>query len=337
MWWQQMHILVMYSTHEPTPHHIERLAAFSPSIEVTVARNEQMAIENAKDANIILGHRYLRQCLPYTQQLRWVQTTAGGVNQLPCLELAHQNVCLTRSTLSSPMIARHAVTLAWALTRCLPQCWQQQSLGIWSQPLSWLPMPRRAIIFGTGSIGRCLAQILSQDGIEVTGVKRQVGDETIPGFSHLFDTMTGLDALPEMDWCFLALPYTRETENLFNELVMCRLPSHAVIVNVGRGETLVTSDLCRILCDGHLGGAALDVIAPKPEAKEDPVWRVPRLLITPYVASHCQERSGEIERFCEEQLGRFLTGQPLVNMVDIDSLINPQNDLSLLESSNESV
>ena len=107
---------------------------------------------------------------------------------------------------------------------------------------------------------------------------------------------------------------------MFDETAMRALPGHAVLVNVGRGETLVTQDLSRVLSDGHLGGAALDVVHPEPSGPEDPIWRAARLIITPHVAAHHRERGTAIERFCEEQLLRFATSQPLLDVVDLEPL-----------------
>ncbi|MFB2893474.1 D-2-hydroxyacid dehydrogenase [Aerosakkonemataceae cyanobacterium BLCC-F50] len=310
-----MHILLMYSTHKPSEEHLQRLTAIEPSIRVSVAESEETAIAAAKDADVIFGHRYLIQSLPYTQNLRWVQSTASGVDRLPCVELAQRQVMLTRMTLQSFVIARHAVTLAWAMVRCLPQALEYQKAGIWNQTFDWLPLPRQAIVFGTGNIGRAIAKLLKADGIKVTGVKRTVNGETLAEFDDLCDRQSWFSLLPDMDWCFLALPHTEETRDLFNETAMRALPSHAIIVNVGRGETLVSADLCRVLSAGHLGGAALDVLYPKPTSSADPFWQTPGLIVTPHVAAHHYERSAMMEQFCEQQLVRFINNQPLLDRV----------------------
>lgn len=315
-----MHILLMYSTHKPSAEHIDRLAAIST--QVTVAKSESMAIQEASSADVIFGHRYLQQCLPHAERLQWVQSTAGGVDQLPWLELTRKNVLLTRMTLSSPVIARHAVTLAWVVARRLDVACQRHFVGQWDASFDWLPFPRKAVVFGTGSIGQAIAALLSLDSIEVIGVKRTVNGEFVPGFTHLCDSTSWLDVFPQVDWCFLALPHTAETKDLINDAALRVLPKHAILVNVGRGETLMTADLCRVLVEGHLGGAALDVVYPKPSGVEDPIWKTPRLLITPHVAAHEHGREIAIERFCEEQLVRFIAGQPLHNLVDTASLIN---------------
>jgi phosphoglycerate dehydrogenase-like enzyme len=84
---------------------------------------------------------------------------------------------------------------------------------------------------------------------------------------------------------------------------------------VSRGKTLVTKDLVKVLNQGHLGGAGLDVIDPQPLPEGDPIWHTPRLLITPYVASRYLERWQKVESFIEQQLIRFMENQPLLNLV----------------------
>ena len=285
-----MHILLMYSTHVPTKAHVDRLISAHPSIKVTVAKDEVSAIDAVHDSEVIFGHRYLKQCLPYAKKLSWIQSTASGIDRLPCAEIAQKKVLLTNMTIASPVIARHAMALAWAMTRHLPEAWRQQSTGIWNNEFKWLPHPSRAVVFGTGSIGQAIALLLNLDSISVTGVKKTVDKESILGFEDLCDRNSWIGVLPQMDWCFLALPNNRETHQLFDETALRALPKHAVLVNVGRGETLVTDDLCRVLKEGHLGGAALDVVHPEPNGPEDLIWQTPRLLITPHVAAHHLER-----------------------------------------------
>jgi len=57
------------------------------------------------------------------------------------------------------------------------------------------------------------------------------------------------------------------------------------------------------------------VVCPKPTDSQDLLWITPRLYITPHVASHCHERASNIEKFCEQQLLRFLRNEPLSNLV----------------------
>ena len=302
----------MYSTHEVSPGHLERLEALGAT--VIVARDEPGAIKAAGDANVVLGHRYLRQVLPHAPRLRWVQSTAGGTDRLPLASLRSRGVTITRFSAASPTIARHAVTLAWSLTRSVPDFVRQQDERRWEPPAEWLPAPRRALVLGAGAIGSAIAQRLQPDGIRVWGVRRS-GSSVPAGFDALLPPDAWMAELPRVDWLFLALPLTEETTCLVGEPELSSLPTHALVVNVSRGETLDTGALCRALRRGHLGGAALDVVAPKPSGPEDPVWRTPRLLITPHVSSHHAGRASLVESFCESQVRRFVAGEPLLDVV----------------------
>jgi phosphoglycerate dehydrogenase-like enzyme len=313
-----VNILLMYSTHDPSEGHRHRLEGLGSGIQVSVASKESEAIALTERADVILGHRYLRQSLPAAQRLQWVQSTAGGVDRLPLRKLAAQDVTLTRTTIAAGDIARHALALAWAVTRRLPEAIRCQVAGAWEKDFDWLPLPRTSIVFGTGTIGTAIARRLEAEEQTVYGVKRTQKDpQGTPFDRFLTKRKEWLEILSEVDWCFLALPHTAETKELFDEAAIDELGNQAVVVNVGRGETLSTSALRRALENGRLGGAALDVIVPEPEGEDDPVWDTPRLLLTPYVAAHTATRAGKIERFCEAQVQRFLNDEPLQDQVDL--------------------
>lgn len=321
---RNVNVLLMYSTHDPSEGHIRRIEDQGAGVHVSVASGESEAVALSERADVILGHRYLRQSLPGAQQLQWVQSTAGGVDRLPLQMLAAKEVTLTRMTIAAKDIARHALALAWAVTRRLPEAVRRQSAGVWDKEFDWLPLPHTGVIFGTGTIGTHIAERLNTEGLTVYGVKRTREDLGGTPFDRfLTEREEWMGVLSKVDWCFLALPSTEETRGLFGETAIDALSDRAVVVNVGRGETLVTSALCRALEEARLGGAALDVVTPKPEGTDDPIWDTPRLLLTPYVAAHTADRPDEIEHFCEAQVQRFLSDEPLNDRVDLQRRMRP--------------
>ena len=58
---QKNNILVMYSTEAPTHRHLNNLSVIAHGYNVIYVKTESEAIQNAKNATIILGHRYLWQ------------------------------------------------------------------------------------------------------------------------------------------------------------------------------------------------------------------------------------------------------------------------------------
>jgi phosphoglycerate dehydrogenase-like enzyme len=313
-----MHALLMYNPDPPSAAHVARLRAFAPRLRVTVASSEAEARAAAGTATVILGQRYLRQVLPHAPHLRWVQSTSGDTDHLPESVLAERGVVLTRFVGAARLVARHALALAWAFTRGLPALTRQHEAATWAKALPLLPSPAHALILGTGAIGRALAAPLRAHGLRVTGVKRRV-DGALPNFDALLDRSAWRTALPTVDWCFLALPHTPDTVDMVDEAALRALPPHAVVVNVGRGETLDLSALMRVLEAGHLGGAALDVVphALDPLPPDHPLWTTPRLLVSPHVAGHDPTRGPIVEAFVEAQVARYLAGKPLQDVVTL--------------------
>lgn len=307
----------MYSNHQPSPKHIERLQSRGTDLTVVVADSEERAIKEAPSSDVFFGHRYLRQSIPHAKRLRWVQSSGAGIDHILCPELLSRPILLTRTPVFGPIIARHAHTLAWALIRGLPDFCNLQAQQIWNPDLKTLPFPKTAMILGLGSIGRELGKLLRGDGLWVWGVKRNCDETSMAFCDDLLDSTSWQKLLPDVDLCFLILPLNLQTKGIFDERCLRALPPHGVLINVGRGGTLDTQALIRVLRDGHLGGVGLDVVDPQPPAPGDPIWRTPRLLLTPYVAGRYPGRPQILEDFFERQLDRYLAGEPL------EGLINP--------------
>jgi phosphoglycerate dehydrogenase-like enzyme len=306
-----MKILLMYSNHQPGEEHVARLQSVGPDVKVSIAESEDRAIEEVVSAEVIFGHRYLRQALPHAQRLRWVQSSAGGVDHVLSSELLTRSILLTRCPVLAPMVARHAHTVAWSLLRRIPELRDRQRRRIWDPQLPTLPWPRTALVLGFGSVGRELGKLLRSDGIEVWGVKRMPDDASLRDCDRLLQPTAWREVLPKVDLCFLTLPLNHSTKTIFDEPAMRALPAHAVVVNVGRGGTMDADALLRVLEEGHLGGVGLDVTDPMPPSISDRLWDAPRTLLTSYIASRYPDSWSLIEDFFERQLERYLSGQSL--------------------------
>jgi D-3-phosphoglycerate dehydrogenase/glyoxylate/hydroxypyruvate reductase A len=92
------------------------------------------------------------------------------------------------------------------------------------------------------------------------------------------------------------------------------LPPGSFVINVARGGILVEDDLLALVNEGHLSGAALDVFATEPLPPDSPLWRHPRLLVTPHIAA--QPSVGPVVEQFIENLRRLANGQPLLDEVD---------------------
>lgn len=312
-------ILLMYSNGAPSVNHIKRLKEIALGYAIEFPASEQEAINIAKDSEIIIGHRYLRQCLPYARNLKYIQGSGRGFDRLPWEEIKRRNLLFSTTTFSSKVIAQHAYMLAWAIIRGLPKSLELQRKKKFETSLVFsdmLPWPKTSLILGFGSIGKELSKLLRSSDIEVWGVKRKIDSESKKYCDRLIGNNSWKELLPKVDICFLSLPLTEATRKIFDYDCLMALPKHSVIINVGRGATLDVQSLVSVLKKGHLGGAALDVFDEIPENEDSYIWNEPRLIVSPYVAARYKERNQDFEKFVEGQLDKYFNNVTIENCVD---------------------
>jgi phosphoglycerate dehydrogenase-like enzyme len=309
-------ITLMYSNFAPSAGHVERLAALAGAARVVVAADEAGALANAGQTRIVLGHRYLRQLLPHAPGLRWVQSSAAGYDHLPWRELAARSISLSRNPLNATAIAQHAIALAWALLRRLPDAMQAQARGEWAAPFAMLPLPRTALVLGLGAIGLAVARCLRGLGLYVRGSANSGSAAQRDACDEFVAANRWRDALCDTDILVLALPLDATTRGGIGAAELAALPAHAIVINVARDGLIDRAALVAALRSQRLGGAGLDVLDPVPTAN-DALWTTPNLLITPKVAAYHPGMQQHFEAFAEAQTRRFLAGEPLDAVVDL--------------------
>ncbi|GLR65282.1 2-hydroxyacid dehydrogenase [Marinospirillum insulare] len=192
----------------------------------------------------------------------------------------------------------------------------RQKQKIWqAEPSKSLDKPRIGIL-GLGELGIKVAQKFAELGYSVKGWKRTavslqgvevlVGDE---GFSNL---------LKQTDLLVNLLPNTQATAGILNKQNLEKLPQGASLVNIGRGQQLVDSDLISLLDSKHLRLAVLDVFKTEPlplEPVAHPFWTHPQVLITPHIAAYTLPELA-VEQVVDN-LKRLAQGEKPLGLVDL--------------------
>jgi len=199
-----------------------------------------------------------------------------------------------------------------ALHRDLPAYVAQQRRGEW-QPHPVLPASRRRVgLLGLGTLGRSVAERLRLHGFIVSGWSRS--PRQLPGIACHAGAAELPAFLAQTDILVCLLPLTKETHGILDRDLFAKLPRGATLLNAGRGGHLVAADLIAALDEDRLGAAILDVTDPEPLSPDHPLWRHPKILITPHVASTTQaETSVEVVL---DNLRRHRQGLPLIGLVD---------------------
>ena len=170
---------------------------------------------------------------------------------------------------------------------------------------------------GMGDIGSEFLKRCKALGAHTIGVKRTAGRK--PEWLDELYTIEELDQLlPRADVLGLVLPETPKTYHMFNEDRLRLLKKDAIVLNTGRGNTVDNLVLARMLEEGRLGGACLDVFEPEPLPEDHPLWDAPNTIITPHVTGGftLQYTLDKIADISAENLRRFCAGAALLNEVD---------------------
>jgi len=319
---------------------LDKLRSVSPRLKFTlrpVTSAEEISDERWKKAEVL----YTSRVLPPPEKapnLRWVQFHWAGVDhaiEAPVL----RNPELMATTLSgaaASQMGEYVLMMLIALGHHLPDILNAQRKVEWPENRWDLFMPlelRNSTvgILGYGSIGRQVARLLMPFGAKVLATKRDVMHPRDSGYTpdglgdpegefvhRLYPPEALRSMLKECDFVVVTLPLTPETENLIGEEELQALKSSAFIVDLSRGGIIEHSALIPALKEKRIAGAALDVFPEEPLPPDNPLWKMPNVILTPHISgstAHYDERA--VELFAEN-LHRYLSGLPLFNQIDVE-------------------
>ncbi len=302
-------------THDADTRHRRALRSAAPGYRLAFPANRDEALALASEADVLLGNRWLPDLIAAAKRARWIQSTSMGSDRLQSLLGSRADVRISRMVgVYDEEVAEHGIALALTLLRGLHLARDQQLRREWRR----LPVARlaglRVLVLGWGGIGRALAAKLRCLGCEVSAARRGRG-AVVSGF-QVWGGDEWRATLPQTNVLMLALPATQETRGIVGAPELDALPRGAVVVNVGRGETVDLEALLECIRSGRLSAAGLDVCDPEPLPASHPAWVEPGLLISPHSARPSETPPFRWERFVEENLRRFVAGEPIIGEVD---------------------
>jgi phosphoglycerate dehydrogenase-like enzyme len=300
----------------PGGAHAAAIEAVDPRVRLVRVSDRAHWLEEAPEAEVILGFRPLREGATRAKHLRWVHSLGAGVENL-CQDVAGTDILVTNTHIHGDVLAEHIMALVLAHTRRLPALLAGQAEGRWIRDgaVGAVIRGKSLGILGLGTIGTELARRAAAFGMRVWGVRRS--GAAVPGVDRVVAPAAMDDVLKASDVLAITVPLTPETRGLIGARELALLPRGAFVVNVGRGGTVDEAALAAAIQSGHLAGAALDVFEQEPLPAASPLWHLPGLIITPHVAGSSPDFLGRAVPFFCENLRRYLAGEALLNRVDV--------------------
>lgn len=151
---------------------------------------------------------------------------------------------------------------------------------------------RKLGLVGLGMIGRALAGMAVPIGMTVEAYDPFAPPEA---FGPNLTRATDLNALlAESDVVSLHCPLTDQTRNLIGARELARMKPTALLINTARGEVVDEPALVKALESGAIAGAGLDSFAPEPPAADNPLWKLPNVIVSPHIAGVTEEARRDV-------------------------------------------
>jgi phosphoglycerate dehydrogenase-like enzyme len=305
---------------------VPALQAAVGSARIVAAPDLQAALAEAADADVIVGYNpdiCSPQLLSAAKQLRWLQSLAAGVER--CMqrpEIRTPNLLVTNMRgVDSPVIAEHAIGMMLALAHGLDVFAADTARAVWSRENAARTQVqmldgKTLLVVGLGGIGTEVAQRAHALGMNVVATRLGAGPSH-PFVSHIGQPGELLQLARTADVIISCVPLTRETTGMYDARFFAALKPSALFLNVARGPSVVTDELVKALNERRIAGAGLDVVDPEPLPPEHPLWKAPRVLISPHISARSDLPGNDRWVLLAENLRRYAAGGRMLQVVDV--------------------
>jgi D-3-phosphoglycerate dehydrogenase len=210
-------------------------------------------------------------------------------------------------------VSDHAMALLLSLARKIPFSNKLVQAGRWEMP-AVVPIYRlegRVLgLIGLGNIPRRLVPKAQAFGLKVVAHDPYVPQDVFKGLGIEGVELDQL--LGRSDFISVHAPLTPQTRGLLNAGAFAKMKKGALVVNTARGPLIDEQALVQALDSGQVGGAALDVLATEPPAKNSPLIGRDNVILTPHTGFYSVDALNELQTKCASDVARVLSGEPPV-------------------------
>ena len=281
----------------------------------TLSRKAKPSAEQLARTEAVMAGAMPAGVLPSMPKLRWAQAMSAGVDGWLALPDLPADLTLTcaRGTHTESM-PENIIGALFHVAKPYRTVADAQKRSTWVHTVAQPLYGKTLGILGLGVIGAEVARIASALGMRVIGTKRRVAP-----MAHVADVLPASatdQVLAQSDFVLLLLPATPETENFIDAGRLAQMKPSAWLLNFGRGQIVKDDDLIAAVKDKKIAGALLDVFRQEPLPSSDPLWTTEGIIVLPHIGGPHPQRDRFVARLFVDNLGRFLDGAPLKEVVD---------------------
>ncbi len=249
-------------------------------------------------------------------RLKVVSNFAVGFNNIDVKAATERGIAVGNTpTVLTDATADLAFCLLIAAARRIVEGHRYTLDGKWKtwEPLGHLghDLTGRTIgIVGMGRIGYAMAQrcrggwgmqVLYHEVYKNEKAEKELGAKQVD-----FDTL-----LRESDFISVHTDLNEKTKGMFSLDQFKKMKRTAIFINTARGPLHDQKALAEALKTGLIFAAGLDVTEPEPPAMDDPLLRLPNVIVAPHIASATVNTRNAMAEIAADNLIAGLKGEPL--------------------------
>ena len=207
-------------------------------------------------------------------------------------------------------VAEHTFALLFAVVRRLPQADKHVRKGGFDwRPFGGVELYGKTLgIVGTGSIGLRVAEIAKAFNMQVLGYDKYPNMKKAKEIGIKYVDLNTL--LKESDFITLHVTLTSETEGLIGKKEIDAMKKGAVVINTSQGKVIGEEALVDALRSGRISYAGLDVFEKEPPNKDNPLFKLDNVVLSPHIGFHTVEAKKKCTDICIDNVMKFLEGHP---------------------------
>ena len=281
----------------------------------TLPRKEKPSAEQMARTEALMAYAVAPGVLPAMPKLRWAQAMTAGVEGWIALPDMPAGLTLTcaRGTHRESM-PENIIGALFYVAKPYAAAVENQKHSKWVQSVAQPLTGKTLGILGLGAIAQDVARLAAALGLRVIGTRRR--PEPMANVAEVFPAERTPEVLAQSDFLLLLLPATPETDNFINAERLGMMKPGAWLLNFGRGHLIKDGDLIAAVKAKKIAGAMLDVFRQEPLPVDHPFWTTEGIIVLPHIGGPHPQRDKIVARLFVENLGRFLDGKPLKEVVD---------------------
>ena len=277
---------------------------------------ELKEVEGIAVRTAVLDEEILSQCF----KLKIIARHGVGYDSVDINYLNRKKIALAvTGTSNAVTVAEHVMTMFLYLAKNIDKSNNLTKKGDFDKkgglPDSFELYKKNVLILGFGRIGQAFAKRCLGFEANIYVYDPYVNKQIIE--ANNCEKINFSDGLSLADFISIHMPFNKETKNLIAKEELKQMKENCILVNTARGGIINEKDLTWALINQKIYAAGLDVFETEPPQKDNPLFQLENVILTPHNAAltlECQKRMA-VET-CEN-IAYYLTNNDRLNVNNI--------------------